>query len=213
MHRPVSPKPAAAMLPTSRALVARRSVGAGPVADDAGRRVRLLPEEEERALREVLEERLVGRTAVGLARGSGAVGAAPTAPASAMARHVASSARTVRRHVMANGLPDLEDPGEAALGAVATRGPGMRPARRPISSRSRKPSSLGPEDERDAPALARRRASRAEALQLLHRPRDARDHVLEIELHDFVAGRFPVLATSTDTVSEPASPDRASRLS
>src|SRR5436190_15328571 len=41
------------------ALVGRRPIGPCTVADDAGLRVRLLPEEHERAVREIFEERIV----------------------------------------------------------------------------------------------------------------------------------------------------------
>ena len=82
MHRPLRPKPTDAMLPTSRAFVSTGdAVGPRAVADDAGLRVGLLPEEHERPLRQILEQRVVcGRQGDAL-RGAPARLRTPTAAA------------------------------------------------------------------------------------------------------------------------------------
>ena len=63
MHIPLRPNPTDAMLPISRAAAFAEgaAVGPGSIADEAGLRIGLLPEEHEGPARQVLEERIVGR--------------------------------------------------------------------------------------------------------------------------------------------------------
>ena len=54
---------------------------------------------------------------------------------------------------------------------------------------SKKPSSDGPSVKLHAPTFAGLERDASEALELLHRTRHARDHVLDVQLHDLVAAR------------------------
>ena len=58
MHSPVSPNPVDAILPIGDAPAGGRAIGARPIAHDARLRIGLLPEEHERPLRQVFEERV-----------------------------------------------------------------------------------------------------------------------------------------------------------
>ena len=60
------------------------------------------------------------------------------------------------------------------------------------------------ERERDLLRFARGQVDSPEALQLIHRPGDRADHVVDVELHHLVGGALAAVGTVTETVVLPS---------